>query len=282
MEPERNTLKPLFSWRAAIADSGLSPATRHVALALSLYMNERGGSAFPGPTLLAHDTGLHRSTVKERLGELERAGWIRCVTRGGVRGEQRTANVYEATIPETTLFASPDQAPTATGRHTRPVVSGDPSPTATRPVAHGDPNSPKNSPIKNTRERAATAAPVNSAEFDDWWEAWPKKLDKAQAKAEYTARRRQGIPAETLARAATNYVTSKAGDVQHMKYPATFLHGPQGPWSEWVDGIPPAAANSNGNGPASSPEPVRPILGRGVDAEPIWDVDGNNQAIRRT
>ena len=43
----RSSLSPLFTWRSALADSDLEPPTRHVGLAISLYMNERGGSAFP-------------------------------------------------------------------------------------------------------------------------------------------------------------------------------------------------------------------------------------------
>ena len=48
-------LSALFTWRSAICESGLPPTARHVALTLSLHMNERGGSAFPGATLLATD-----------------------------------------------------------------------------------------------------------------------------------------------------------------------------------------------------------------------------------
>lgn len=132
-------LAPLFTWRSALAESDLGPTTRHVALALSLYMNERGGSAYPGPALLARDTGLHLSTVKEKLAELEVKGWLTCIARGGMKGEARRANEYRAAVPPVALG---DPSFWGTGG----PEGGDPSPSPRRPVAQDDPNSPENSP----------------------------------------------------------------------------------------------------------------------------------------
>ena len=129
---EGGTLRPLFSWRAAICDSDLSSTTRHVALTLSLHMNERGSSAWPGPTRLARETGLNVSTVKERLRELERTGWLRCVSRGGLKGETRRANEYEAALPEPALFPQPGAVGTR--------CPEDPVPSASLPGAVGTPS----------------------------------------------------------------------------------------------------------------------------------------------
>lgn len=92
-------LAPLFSWRAALSDSGLPPTSRHVALALSLYMNERGGSAFPSAGRLSHDTGLSERAVRQHLGGLRDAGWLVLREQGGLKGETRRANRYEACVP---------------------------------------------------------------------------------------------------------------------------------------------------------------------------------------
>lgn len=72
-------LSPLFSWRSAITDSGLSPTTRLVALVLSLHMNERGGSCYPSQATLARESGLHEDTVKDHLRQLREAGWLTAV-----------------------------------------------------------------------------------------------------------------------------------------------------------------------------------------------------------
>lgn len=220
-------LAPLFTWRSALAESGLPPVTRHVALALSLYMNERGGSAHPGPALLAKDTGLHISTVKEKLAELEGEGWLRCIHRGGLRGERRHANEYETATPVALGYPSPPP----TGTQEVPVAEPDPSDSARRPVAVGDPISPESSP-SNTR----------GGDFDAWWEPWPRKRDRAEAKAKYRARRRQGASHADLCRARDNYLATIT-DPQFCKYGGTFL-GPE-TWREWLNPV----ADTNGHRP---------------------------------
>lgn len=124
------SLLPLFSWRSAIAESDLPPVTRHVALALSLYMNERGGSAFPGRTRLARDTGLHADTVKRALRNLRDAGYIEVVHEGGsdVGGRRRAAE-YRAVSPETSQ-----------GDRVHPADSGPPAHDPPRPPAHDPPH----------------------------------------------------------------------------------------------------------------------------------------------
>lgn len=231
-------LKPLFSWRSAISESDLSATTRHVALALSLYMNERGGSAHPGPTLLAQDTGYHVSTVKEKLAELEGKGWLTCVERGGRKGERRHANEYEATVPAPALFDGPVALDDPSPSGTRRPECGDPSPSPRVPVAVGDPISPENSPVTSPSPPSGSRSVPYETDFEDWWSGWPKKVDKADARANYAARRRQGIEHSVLCASRDNYVRSKRGDTTHMKYPSTFLFGPEGPWSEFIEGIP--------------------------------------------
>ncbi len=97
---ERASLSPLFIWRTAIGGSTLTPTARHAALALSLYMNDKGGSAFPGGTRLARDTGYSIRTIRKALGELVAAGWLVEVSRGGSpAGGERKATEYRATVP---------------------------------------------------------------------------------------------------------------------------------------------------------------------------------------
>lgn len=98
--PEKRTIAPLFTWRSAISESCLKPVERHCLLALSLYMNERGGSAYPGSTRLAHDTGYHVVTVKKALQVATDAGWLHVVKKGGSPvGGLRKATEYVAHTP---------------------------------------------------------------------------------------------------------------------------------------------------------------------------------------
>lgn len=129
----RNTV---YTWRAALTDSDLPAMTRHVAMTLSIYMSEKGDSAFPGARRLAHDTGLSERAVRRQLGLLVEAGWLEVVQRGGIRGETRRANAYRALVPDpgrsdTGAHGTPWSTQTAT-----PVPQAvDPGPTDT-PTIH--------------------------------------------------------------------------------------------------------------------------------------------------
>jgi hypothetical protein len=97
------TLSPLFTWRFAVVDwcearpdSGVeTKKLKHLALTLSLHMNERGGSCFPSIDTLAEETSMSRPTVFLAIAELEATGWL-TVKRGGGRGRP---NRYTATCP---------------------------------------------------------------------------------------------------------------------------------------------------------------------------------------
>jgi Helix-turn-helix domain len=93
-----DALSPLFGWRGAIASSDLPAPARHVALTLSLHMNERGGSAFPSVGTLAGETGLNERTVQRHLVNLVEAGWLIVEERHRENGSQ-TSNDYTAAVP---------------------------------------------------------------------------------------------------------------------------------------------------------------------------------------
>ena len=148
-----NRIKPLFSWRGAICDSGLAPSARHVALTLSLHMNERGGSCFPSISTLERETGLSRNTVLAALRELESAGWIT------VKRAARSVNRYSATLPAGAITALGEAAASAT---TAPGVARPPRQGgATTAPDLARPSRP-NSPIElsnNTRARIDYVGP---------------------------------------------------------------------------------------------------------------------------
>jgi hypothetical protein len=87
------SLSPIFTWRTAIAKSDLPPTVRHVALTLSLYMNERGGSAWPSIATLAEDSGLSTRTIMRGIRALERGRYLLCERRPG------TSTLYTGIIP---------------------------------------------------------------------------------------------------------------------------------------------------------------------------------------
>lgn len=84
--------------------------------------------------------------------------------------------------------------------------------------------------MSGTRERGQPFAD----EFAAWWQTWPKKVDRKAAYQRYTARRRDGVPAETLLAARDRYL-AQLRDREYCKHGATFLSASDGPWSEFAE-----------------------------------------------
>jgi DNA-binding MarR family transcriptional regulator len=89
-------LSPLFTWRSAVASSDLPMAVKCVAFALSLHMNERGGSCFPAVKTLAKEASCGTRTVQRSVRALVRDGWLAMEAGGGNR-----SNIYHALTPAT-------------------------------------------------------------------------------------------------------------------------------------------------------------------------------------
>ena len=211
------TLSPLFTWRGAIAspDSKLDPTTRLVALTLSLHMNERGGSAFPGAPLLAEETGLSERSVRDHLKILVGSGWLDQTEKGGQKGERRRANAYRACVP------APLQELQGSEAAPLQLVHATPAPAAPQDVIEDA--------ITNTR------GPFE-AQFELVWAVYPRKVNKAGALKAYVARRREGHTAELLHKAAENYAAARRGEpAEYTMHGATFF-GPNQRWQDWQGG----------------------------------------------
>ncbi len=95
------------------------------------------------------------------------------------------------------------------------------------PVPEPDPNpSPKTS-------RASADAERMSADFDVWWDAYPRKVGKGSAVKAYKAARKK-TDAETLVRTLRQQTPAlSAKGVDFIPYPATWLNG-----ERWLDEAP--------------------------------------------
>lgn len=89
--------------------------------------------------------------------------------------------------------------------------------------------------LSRDRPAADTRAEPFSADFADWWSAWPKKVDRKAAYRRYAARRREGVAAADLVAARDRYL-AQLRDREYCKHGATFLSASDGPWSEFRDG----------------------------------------------
>lgn len=230
-----DTIKPLFSWRGALLDSNLAPTARLVALALATYMSDRGDSAWPGAQRLAHDTGLSERAVRLHLGVLVQTGWLELVRRGGVIRGKHLGNEYRASIPPAMLpLHDVHPAPAAPMQEMHPTPAPDDhDPCTTFTPIHQD----------LTTTSPKTVRTTIAEDFEAWWSGWPRKVEKARARGEYAARRRQGVPAADLTAARDHYAASVAdSEPRFVKHASSFLHGKDGPWSEYVTSAPAGAS----------------------------------------
>lgn len=97
--PKPRPLK--WRWISAVQeeDSGLTSTQRHVAIAHALFGDEDGSNVYPGAYTIAKQTAYNVKTVEKARVELERAGWFRCLVRGGIVDGHRQRNEYVLTIP---------------------------------------------------------------------------------------------------------------------------------------------------------------------------------------
>ena len=147
-------LSPLFTWRTAIAKSDLPPTVRLVAFALSLYMNERGGSAWPSITTLASDSGLSVASVKRGTKALERAGFLVCKRQEGL------STHYTATVP--TQLAFPQEEVTQNRAQSEPGSEGyGTGLTLTPDPAHSEPLPRQYHAMKTPKAKTPEGATVN-------------------------------------------------------------------------------------------------------------------------
>lgn len=235
----RSRIQPVLTWRGAIMDSDLAATTRYVALALSLYMGDRGDSAHPGPTRLSKDMAVSLRTVKEHLGILVDQGWLVIVEKGGCRGERRRANDYRAAVPPTRAADAPVQQ--MHGAADAPVQEVPPTRAAndSAPVQQMHPNSSLDL-SRGTLHTEGDAQGASHAHFDDFWAVYPRKVDKIRAQKAWESAIKKSAPPD-LVSAASRYAESRADeDPKFTVHPATWLNG-----ERWDDEPPPRKEDPN-------------------------------------
>lgn len=92
------TIRPLFSWRAAICKSELDPSTKLTLFALSFYMNEMGASCFPTQIQLAADTSLSDRQIRRAINKACQLGFLKRQLHG-FKGQRWKNHEYHAAVP---------------------------------------------------------------------------------------------------------------------------------------------------------------------------------------
>lgn len=158
------------------------------------------------------------------------------------------ASIHSLSIREVFLFELPEHVGFPEGL-TRPQAN----PLAERyqeGFQEGLPNIYTSYPPTPSYSSAPVLEPFIT-EFDQFWDAYPRRVDRGHALKAYTARRNEGAVAVELETAARNYsksCRSKNTAKEYIKHGKTFL-AKDGPWTEWVAGPPEgevASVSSNG------------------------------------
>lgn len=189
-------LSPLFTWRSTIVDSDMPATHRHVALTLSLHMNERGSSCFPSQTTLSRETGLSERTVRRALNGLEAAGFLVVEKVPAKGGHQR--NTYTA----------------VDGRQLPDTVAGSVRPVTDTVAVNNRSQSPDRTSIESVNN-LKTLEPLSSAPSpEDIVETWNTLVVPPLAHVRtITAGRRRKLEARTRDRTLewwTDYFTQVA------------------------------------------------------------------------
>lgn len=196
---------PFYTWRSAISESDLPAAARHVALALSLYLNERTTTAFPGAVRLSRDTGLSERCVREHLGVLVKVGFLAVKEQGGLKGERRHATVYEIRTPAPALPMT-ESHPIRKQRVPLQEVPTTPAPVAAQLS------------IELSKELSNTL-------FDEFWSSYPKKQGKRAARKAWDSAVKRAYPREVLV-GLERFCDHAAGmDSRYVPHPSTWLNG---------------------------------------------------------
>jgi hypothetical protein len=218
-----------WAYSVKIPDGPQASAQRAVLAALAHCRNDSSGKCNPGHTRLETMTDLSRATVKRALIGLEEMGLLARV--GVFKDRQRVGTNYDLrrdlTEPGSTVTPAHDEPTRVHGEPTS--VQGDPTPglIVDPPRVHGEPQIG----IQESQElqEGNSLAIAWTDPFDEFYTAWPKKVDKPAARKAWPKALERaaadGASAHDIVNAATAYRDNPhLPDKQYIPYPATWLN----------------------------------------------------------
>lgn len=204
---------PALNW--AIQQQAGSPAAKLVLLLIADRADERH-SCWPSQNRLADESEQSVKSVQRHIKALVRLGLLR-VERREAAGQYRATNRYILPVDETRRQSD---AQPETRRQTDEL--GDKSgQNYTSPVSHEPPVEPS---LLNPK--------VIQAQFDDFWEVYPRKIGKGQARRAWTKAVKDTDPSVILAGAREFYqwCVRDRTETQFIPHPSTWLNG-----ERWLD-----------------------------------------------
>lgn len=244
----RGSLKPVMTWRRAIAEAELTATTKHVGLTLSLHMSEIGDSCFPSIDTLAAETSRSKGSILEAIRALELGGFI-LVDRPKKTGRGHKSS-YVAVIPRTVLSAARSQSAspspaTLNGDEPETVPPPDRFPETVLSAPTNGTDSPEERSGERTGGRTAedeelrnppAVPPSTGDSFDHFWSTYPRRAGKRAARAAFE-RALKRAPASTIIAGAERYRDDPNLEPSFTAHPSTWLN--QDRWED--EPLPPRA-----------------------------------------
>ena len=247
----------LMAWATNV---DVPPREKLVLIMLAEYANE-SGECFPSQAALAHRTGFSKRTIMRSLSDMEDLGVILRQERRRADGTRTSdtivLNVLGAPIlprrpggslvenarvefkqqgdnlsPHPDNYANVEVSKVPTGH-----LQGDNESPARCPVVTAEPViEPVSEPV--THQPALIAGMSAPSEeptvdpFDEWWEFYPKKTGKQEARKAYQKALKSATPEELLrgCKAFAVHEKARGTERQYIPYPARWLN--RGQWDD--------------------------------------------------
>lgn len=221
---------------AACCDPRLSRGDLAVLAVILRHLNNQTGAAFPGVNKVAVDARLDRRSVIRGVQHLESLGFIEVE-----RGAKGKSNRYRPSAPSSGVYATSDTHATSDGCVTQLVAPV--SPEVVTPV------SPelRLKQLRKSEPRKSRADALDEQGFVEFWDAYPKRVDKIDAKKIW-----RKLNAEDRAAAIADVKRRNTGEwagkaLIYILGPARYLRG-----RRWEDEVPPKQGSTKPPGQLAS------------------------------
>lgn len=199
------------------ADLPINPTAKLVLVGIANHDGD--GGAWPSVATLARYAGVSTRSVQRALADLIEAGLIeRLVNEGGTHRtpDHERPNLYRITLPRGVTPVSPPDA----------AVTGGVTPVSPPPLTEMSPHplTPV-SPEPSLEPSGETSLePSALSRFDEWWDAYPRKVAKPAALRRWKAMSERDRQRAIAALAAWCAYWEARGEPEFIPHPTTWLN----------------------------------------------------------
>lgn len=256
--PPREMKVEHLNWLMLVFNTDLHANAKLIAAYLNTYMNASNHSAWPSIGRIVDETSLSRASVQRYTNMLVEEGWL-SKKLGGVFDGKNTPNTYTLQWPEriANLHKSEQTDSRNPAQHYSDggylTEAGGP-PTEAGGASHrgggGIPQRPKSvieSEIESEKRNTYSSDDEREneyASFDAFWDKWPKKVDKDQARKRWNKLKPdQDLFNKIMANIEAHALAGDWDDRQYVPGPAKYLLNKK--WKDQVYARTPSATKKS-------------------------------------